>query len=106
MRKNSISLTTPYLREYCLLESSLLSVLNESYYGSEELFYQLALRQFGSMKPLKLNPPPSIKSLIRIAIDVEDTASSSVTKDQLVEVCFCRCLCSQTRLTPRDIDGA
>jgi DNA mismatch repair protein MLH1 len=54
--------------------------------GSEEFFYQLALRQFGNMGHIKLNPPPSLRTLVQIAIDAEDTSSSGIEKKQLVDV--------------------
>ena len=40
--------------------------------SSEELFYQLGLRQFGNFHRLKLEPPPSIKALIRLALHGEN----------------------------------
>ena len=39
---------------------------------SEELFYQLGLRQFGNFHRLELEPPPSVKTLIRLAVRAED----------------------------------
>lgn len=38
----------------------------------EELFYQLGLRQFGNLRRIKLDPPPPIKTLISLAVDVEE----------------------------------
>ncbi|KXN85572.1 DNA mismatch repair protein Mlh1 [Leucoagaricus sp. SymC.cos] len=47
---------------------------------AEELFYQLGLRQ------IKLEPAPSLKSLLEIAVEGEDfTQSSKLTKPQVVE---------------------
>lgn len=37
----------------------------------DELFYQLALLQFGSLGTIKLDPPPPVASLLRIAVDAE-----------------------------------
>jgi hypothetical protein len=54
--------------------------------GSEEFFYQLALRQFGNLGHIKLNPPPSLRSLLKIAVAAEDTSASPLDKPQLVEV--------------------
>ena len=39
--------------------------------NSEELFYQLGLRQFGNFHRLKLEPPPPIKTLIGLAVQAE-----------------------------------
>lgn len=38
---------------------------------SEELFYQLALRQFANLPRLKLQPAPPIRMLIKLAVDAE-----------------------------------
>lgn len=38
---------------------------------SDELFYQLALLQFGSLGTIELDPPPPVASLLRIAVDAE-----------------------------------
>ena len=37
---------------------------------SEELFYQLALRQFGDMARLRLDPPPLVRTLVALAVDL------------------------------------
>ncbi|KAI5120891.1 hypothetical protein M0805_002991 [Coniferiporia weirii] len=39
---------------------------------AEELFYQLGLRQFGNFARLKLEPPPPIRHLVRLAVHTED----------------------------------
>ncbi|KAK0496296.1 histidine kinase-like ATPase [Armillaria luteobubalina] len=53
---------------------------------AEELFFQLALRQFGDMTKLKLEPPPSLRKLVQIAVDVEDTSEDTkLTKAQIVD---------------------
>ncbi|RXW17653.1 hypothetical protein EST38_g8206 [Candolleomyces aberdarensis] len=52
---------------------------------AEELFYQLGLRQFGDMSRLKLEPPPQLRELLEIAVDAEDTSSTKLSKDQIVE---------------------
>lgn len=36
---------------------------------SEELFYQLGLRQFGNFNFLKLSPPPSVHDLVHLAVE-------------------------------------
>ncbi|THH32545.1 hypothetical protein EUX98_g1632 [Antrodiella citrinella] len=38
---------------------------------AEELFYQLGVRQFGNMRRIKLDPAPSVKTLLTLAADVE-----------------------------------
>ena len=53
----------------------------------EELFYQLGLRQFGNFSKMKLEPAPSLKNLVEIAVEAEDsTKNSNLTKPQIVEV--------------------
>ncbi|EAU81492.2 DNA binding protein [Coprinopsis cinerea okayama7 len=52
---------------------------------AEEAFYQLALRQFGDFPRLRLDPAPSLRRLIEIAIEVEDTSESRLSKPKLVE---------------------
>ncbi len=53
----------------------------------EELFFQLALRQFGDMTKLKLEPPPPLRKLVQIAVDAEDTTEDTkLTKAQIVDV--------------------
>ena len=53
--------------------------------NSEEFFYQLALRQFGDMSRLKLEPPPPVQTLVEIAVDAEDTSSSSLSKAEIAQ---------------------
>ncbi|KAF7350452.1 DNA-mis-repair domain-containing protein [Mycena venus] len=53
---------------------------------AEELFYQLGLRQFGNFSRLKLQPPPSLRTLIEIAVELEETTEESgLTKPQIVD---------------------
>ncbi|KAF7300657.1 DNA-mis-repair domain-containing protein [Mycena chlorophos] len=53
---------------------------------AEELFYQLGLRQFGNFTRLKLQPAPSIRKLIEIAVELEETTEESgLTKPEIVE---------------------
>lgn len=52
----------------------------------EELFYQLGLRQFGDFSRIKLDPPPSLREMIEIAVDAENTDSSNLSKSQIVDV--------------------
>jgi len=40
---------------------------------AEELFYQLGLRQFGNFHRLKLDPPAPIRTLIRLAVQNEES---------------------------------
>jgi hypothetical protein len=59
---------------------------------SEELFYQLGLRQFGNFHRLKLEPPPSIKTLIRLAVRTESgrwkESGINMEEEAVVEVSF------------------
>jgi len=65
---------------------------NESYNFAliihrEELFYQLGLRQFGDYSRLKLEPPPPLRAMVKLAVDVEEgTKNSRLSKDQIVDV--------------------
>lgn len=52
----------------------------------EELFYQLGLRQFGDFSRLKLEPPPPLRIMVEIALDVEDSTHSRLSKVQIVDV--------------------
>ncbi|KAJ7275048.1 histidine kinase-like ATPase [Mycena rebaudengoi] len=53
---------------------------------AEELFYQLGLRQFGDFSRMKLQPPPPLRTLVEIAVDVEEgTDQSGLTKPQIVD---------------------
>ncbi|KAJ7512062.1 histidine kinase-like ATPase [Mycena galericulata] len=53
---------------------------------AEELFYQLGLRQFGDFSRLKLQPPPPLRTLIEIAVGLEETTEESgLTKPQIVD---------------------
>ncbi|KIY63167.1 DNA mismatch repair protein MutL [Cylindrobasidium torrendii FP15055 ss-10] len=53
---------------------------------AEELFYQLGLRQFGNMSKLKLDPPPPLRTLVKIAVEAEDIpADAPLPKPQIVD---------------------
>ncbi|KAH7922709.1 DNA mismatch repair protein MutL [Leucogyrophana mollusca] len=53
---------------------------------AEELFYQLALRQFGDYSRLKLDPPPPLRTLVKLAVDVEEgTENSRMSKSEIVD---------------------
>ncbi|KAF8189866.1 histidine kinase-like ATPase [Mycena galopus ATCC 62051] len=53
---------------------------------AEEVFYQLGLRQFGNFSRLKLQPPPPLRTLIEIAVELEEaTEESGLTKPQIVD---------------------
>ena len=55
---------------------------------SEELFYQLGLRQFGDISRLRLEPPPPLRSLVEIAVQAEESIKDvSLSKAQIVDVC-------------------
>ena len=67
---------------------------NDQYFR-EELFYQLGLRQFGDFSRIKLEPPPSLRSMIEIAVNVDDsTENSCLSKNQIIDV---RHFCSTIR---------
>ncbi|KZT10305.1 DNA mismatch repair protein MutL [Laetiporus sulphureus 93-53] len=52
---------------------------------AEELFYQLGLHQFGDLRRLKLDPAPSLRTLIALAVDVEEGIErSGLSKPQIV----------------------
>jgi len=54
---------------------------------SEELFYQLGLSQFGDTSRLRLEPAPSLRSLLEIAVQAEESvAKSGMTKTQIIDV--------------------
>ncbi|KAG8873304.1 DNA mismatch repair protein [Tulasnella sp. 331] len=55
---------------------------------AEELFYQLALRQFGDFVGIKLHPPPPIRLLIKLAVDsdAEAVLASGLEPDAAVEI--------------------
>ncbi|KAI0076514.1 DNA mismatch repair protein MutL [Panus rudis PR-1116 ss-1] len=53
---------------------------------SEELFYQLGLRQFGNFNRIRLEPPPPIRTLVTLAVDAEEGAGrGKLTKPQIVD---------------------
>ena len=54
---------------------------------SEEFFYQLGLLQFGNMNRIRLEPPAPLRSLIKLAVEAEDTSKSNLNKNEIVDVC-------------------
>ncbi|KAN0085797.1 hypothetical protein V8E55_006931 [Tylopilus felleus] len=53
---------------------------------AEETFYQLALMQFGSYRRLKLDPPPPLRTLLKLAVDAEPgTEKSGLSKNEIVD---------------------
>ncbi|KAH7882438.1 histidine kinase-like ATPase [Phlebopus sp. FC_14] len=53
---------------------------------AEEMFYQLALMQFGDYSRVKLEPPPPLRTLLKLAVDAEpDTERSGLSKNEIVE---------------------
>lgn len=55
---------------------------------SEELFYQLGVRQFGDFSRIKLEPQPSLRSLLEIAVEADETIEKSqLSKTEIVDVC-------------------
>lgn len=58
-----------------------------SYIPSEELFYQLGLRQFGNLGQFKLDPPAPIDQLLSLAVEHEDgIGASGLDRQQVVDV--------------------
>lgn len=59
---------------------------------SEELFYQLALRQFSKLGRLQLKPAPRLRDLLQIAVENEESVSEAgVSPSEIVDVrtrCF------------------
>ncbi|KAI0694214.1 DNA binding protein [Cytidiella melzeri] len=52
----------------------------------EELFYQLGLIQFGNFNRIKLEPAPSLRKLIKLAVDAEEgTKNSRLSKQEIVD---------------------
>ncbi|KZT70490.1 DNA mismatch repair protein MutL [Daedalea quercina L-15889] len=53
---------------------------------AEELFYQLGVRQFGDMSRLRLDPAPSLRTLVTLAVDAEEgVQQSKLTRPQIVD---------------------
>ncbi|KAF8660765.1 hypothetical protein AX16_001559 [Volvariella volvacea WC 439] len=54
---------------------------------AKELFYQLGLRQFGDFSRIRLEPPPSLRDLIEIAVNAqgESIKNTSLTKSQIID---------------------
>ncbi|KAJ9100616.1 hypothetical protein QFC21_003660 [Naganishia friedmannii] len=50
---------------------ALIPVFNDCYAESNILFYQLGLKQFGSMHKAKLDPPQALRGLLEVAIENE-----------------------------------
>jgi hypothetical protein len=76
------------------------------WFGSEELFYQLGLRQFGNFPRLKLDPPAPLRPLITLAVNAEEnTELSNLSKPQIVDVSECSHLIAWTFLTPYSLSS-
>ena len=52
------------------------------------MFYQLGLRQFGDFSRIKLDPPPSLREMIQVAVDAEDDleSSTSLSRADVIDV--------------------
>jgi hypothetical protein len=60
---------------------------SDAHVRSEEMFYQLALMQFGSYRRLRLDPPPPLRTLLKLAVDAEPgTEKSGLSKNEVVDV--------------------
>jgi len=65
-----------------------------------ELFYQLALKQFGAMSRIKLDPPPVLRDLVRLAVSCEPSAvASPLGFDGVVDAVTARLFDSRAMLT-------
>ncbi|EKM56943.1 uncharacterized protein PHACADRAFT_119030 [Phanerochaete carnosa HHB-10118-sp] len=53
---------------------------------AEEFFYQLGLIQFGDYHRIKLDPSPPLRTLVELAVDVEDTSASKLSKANIVNM--------------------
>lgn len=85
MLRNYIFSTTQLWRKSHFLCSFLFQF--DAHVWSEELFYQLALMQFGSYRRLKLDPPPPLRTLLKLAVDAEPgTEKSGLSKNEIVNV--------------------
>ncbi|KAL5476803.1 MLH1 [Sanghuangporus weigelae] len=77
--RRSLSLIQHETKLYLLNHASL----------AEELFYQLGLRQFGNYARLKLEPPPPIRHLVRLAVRTENErwkeCGLDIEADEVVE---------------------
>lgn len=62
--------------------------LTPQFFISEELFYQLALRQFGLMNRINLKPAPSLRTLVRLGVESEeeDSRKSGLSTDEIINV--------------------
>ncbi|THH13620.1 hypothetical protein EW146_g6622 [Bondarzewia mesenterica] len=90
LRKNVIDQTHERVvdleRELSLVQYSTKLYLVSHGALAEELFYQLGLRQFGDLQRFKLNPPPSLRALVTLAVEAEEgTEQSKLTKPQIVD---------------------
>ncbi|KAM0749340.1 putative DNA mismatch repair protein [Meredithblackwellia eburnea MCA 4105] len=66
---------------------------------AEELLYQLGLRQFGRFVRIKLEPPPPLKDLVRIALSNEKSHESlKITPEEIVQRIFDRLMQSRAML--------
>jgi hypothetical protein len=80
-----LSTTQPW-RTSCFLLCDDNGLINAVVF-SEEMFYQLALMQFGSCRRLKLDPPPPLRTLLKLAVDAEPgTERSGLGKNEIVDV--------------------
>ncbi|KAL4073647.1 histidine kinase-like ATPase [Scleroderma yunnanense] len=56
---------------------------------AEEMFYQLALKQFSDYRRMRLDPPPPLRTLLKLAVDAESgTERSGLNKDEIVDRIF------------------
>ena len=74
--------TNPFNRTFFLI---LFKSLFVPFFHSEELFYQLGPRQFGDFSRIKLEPPPSLRSMHEIVVEADEStlkSEESIVKDR------------------------
>ncbi|GJN93144.1 hypothetical protein Rhopal_006191-T1 [Rhodotorula paludigena] len=57
---------------------------------AEELFYQLALRQFGRFSRINLKPAPSLRKILRLAVERAKGREEGTTRsvDEIIEIAY------------------
>lgn len=74
---------------------------------SEELFYQLGLRQFGRFVRIKLQPAPPLRELIRLAVEHDEgRAAAQMPTADIIEVRVALGGCCLASLTCVFVDSA
>lgn len=53
---------------------------------SEEFFYQLGVFQFGNYDRIRLDPAPPLRTLVKLAVEAEETHKSKLKKAEIIDV--------------------